>query len=68
MCIALNNPLKYIDPLGMDTVQRNQAITKAEEYVSKKKTGNHYLMGGTGGPGVYNLPVIILCKISLYLF
>lgn len=46
-----NNPLKYIDPTGKDSIQRNNAIAKAEEYVAKKEPGNQYQMGAKGKPG-----------------
>jgi RHS repeat-associated protein len=30
-----NNPLRFVDPFGLDSVQRTQAVEKAAEYVSK---------------------------------
>lgn len=46
-----NNPIRAIDPTGKDSIQRNNAIAKAEEYVAKKEPGNQYQMGAKGKPG-----------------
>ena len=45
-----NNPINVIDPTGMDSLQRNAAVNKAQEYVSKNP-GDSYLWGGQGQPG-----------------
>jgi RHS repeat-associated protein len=36
-----NNPMRYIDPFGLDSVQRIQAVTLAHEYVAKN-SGDSY--------------------------
>jgi RHS repeat-associated protein len=46
-----NNPIRFNDPDGRDTTQRNAAVKKAQEYVDNKKPGNQYLMGAKGKPG-----------------
>lgn len=38
---AANNPIKYIDYMGLDSVQRASAVAMAKEYV-QKNTGNTY--------------------------
>jgi len=48
---ALNNPLKFIDPSGMDSVQRRLAVLKAEEYLAKRSKGDDYTNGAKGQPG-----------------
>ncbi len=44
-----NNPIKYIDPFGLDSAQRAQAVQMAEEYV-EKNPGNSWAEG-RGAPG-----------------
>jgi RHS repeat-associated protein len=48
-----NNPLRLVDPLGMDSTQRAQAIGKAKEYLAKNDNGNgnSYGYGEKGEPG-----------------
>jgi len=46
-----NNPLRFIDPLGLDSAQRAQALEQAQKYVDKKAPGNQYAMGAKGKPG-----------------
>src|SRR5690606_3973880 len=46
-----NAPIRFIDPDGRDTTQRNAAVKKAKEYVDNKKVGNQYQMGAKGKPG-----------------
>jgi len=50
ICVA-NDPIRAVDPTGMDSIQRLQAVDKSQEYVDKKKSGNQYLMGAKGKPG-----------------
>jgi RHS repeat-associated protein len=45
-----NNPINAIDPNGMDSIQRNDAVQRAQEYVAKNP-GDSYLWGGQGQPG-----------------
>jgi len=45
-----NNPIKFIDPFGLDSTQRANAVAKSEEYVNKNP-GNSYSFGGKGQPG-----------------
>jgi hypothetical protein len=45
-----NNPMRYIDPFGLDSVQRIQAVTLAHEYVANNP-GNSWQSGGRGAPG-----------------
>ena len=35
-----NNPIKYIDYMGLDSAQRANAVSQAEQYVSQKANGN----------------------------
>lgn len=44
------NPVKYVDPDGMDDEQREAALNLANEYV-KMNLGNSYKLGDKGGPG-----------------
>ena len=46
-----NNPIKLIDPFGLDSLQRAQALNQAEKYINKKADGNQYKMGAKGKPG-----------------
>ena len=44
------NPIKFVDPNGMDEEQRQAALNKANQYVNMNP-GNSYEWGGTGEPG-----------------
>jgi RHS repeat-associated protein len=44
-----NNPIRFIDPMGLDSAQRATAVAMAEEYV-KKNPGNSW-EEGRGQPG-----------------
>jgi hypothetical protein len=44
-----NNPIKLVDPFGLDSTQRAQAVELAHEYVTKNP-GNSYA-SGRGAPG-----------------
>ncbi len=48
-----NNPIWFSDPLGADSTQRANAVSKANEYVKKNNggAGNSYDLGSKGGPG-----------------
>ena len=37
--------------MGLDSAQRADAVSQAEQYVSQKAYGNQYQMGGKGAPG-----------------
>jgi hypothetical protein len=43
-----NNPINAVDPSGLDSVQRSQAIEKATDYL---ESGSTYKMGAKGQPG-----------------
>ena len=47
---AANNPIKYIDYMGLDSAQRATAVAMAEEYV-EKNTGNTYPTQTANGGG-----------------
>ncbi|OQP54430.1 hypothetical protein A4R26_27530 [Niastella populi] len=47
-----NDPIRFNDPDGRDTTQRNAAVRKAQEYAAKRNPEeNQYLMGAKGKPG-----------------
>jgi hypothetical protein len=37
--------------MGLDSLQRANAVAQAEQHLSQKADGNQYEMGGKGGPG-----------------
>lgn len=48
----INNPIWYSDPFGADSIQRSQAIQKAEEYVELNTTPSKSSYNGRKGkPG-----------------
>ena len=49
---AANNPIKYIDFMGLDSLQRAQAVQMAREYVNQSTgTKSSYESGSKKGPG-----------------
>ncbi len=46
-----NNPIKLIDPFGLDSAQRADALAQAQQYINQKASGNQYGFGAKGDPG-----------------
>ncbi len=47
---AMNSPVTYSDPTGLDSAERARALETARKYVDKKGS-SHYKLGAKGGPG-----------------